>query len=250
MQLIKNEKKYWGTILCGSENVNADGDIIVPDVKPDILKVLQIDARSVVTDKGVAIGGLYVQGKIYVNILYVSDGEKNETECIKTVLDFRTKIDNPKISSDMKLKMRSDVASIDFILLNSRKLSVKSTVKIEYDLSCQRTVEITDSIEGWECIKNTVVLDTIGAEEECGFTVQGSMEVSPGKPSIRELVKTDAKILEKEIKVLEGKIIISGRLGLCALYSAQDKSLDYCDGEAEFTEVFNIEDLHENERTI
>ncbi len=247
MQLIKTEKKYWGTVLCGSEKVNAEGDIIVPDVKPDILKILQIDARSVVTDKGVAIGGIYVQGKIYVNILYVTDGEKSETDCIKTVLDFRKKIDNPKITSDIKLKMSSDVASIDFILLNSRKLSVKTTVKIDYDLSEQRTVEIPDSIEGWECVKKTIVLDTIGVEEECGFTVQGSMEVPSGKPSIRELVKTDTKILEKEIKALEGKIIVSGRLGICALYFTQDKSLDYCEGEIEFTEVFNIEDLSEND---
>ncbi len=247
MQLIKNEKKYWATVLSGSEKVNTDGDIIVPDVKPDILKILQIDARSVVTDKGVAIGGIYVQGKIYVNILYVADGETNETECIKTVLDFRRKIDNPKITSDMKLKMNSDVASIDFILLNSRKLSVKSTVRIDYDLSQETTVEIPDSIEGWECVKKTIVLDAIGTEEECGFTVKGSMEVPSGMPSIRELIKTDAKILEKEIKVLEEKIIVSGRVGMCALYSTQDKSLDYCEGETEFTEVFNIENLSEND---
>ena len=247
MQLIKNEKKYWGTVLCGTEKVNTDGDIIVPDVKPDILKDLQIDARSVVTDKGVAIGGIYVQGKIYVNILYVADGEKNETECIKTVLDFRRKIDNPKISADMRLKLNSDVASIDFILLNSRKISVKAAVRVDYDLSGQTTVEIPDCIEGWECVKNTIVLDTIGTEEECGFTVQGSMEVASGKPSIRELVKTDAKILEKEIKILEGKIIITGKMGICALYSTQDKTLDYCEGEIEFTEVFNIEDLSEND---
>lgn len=247
MQLIKEEKKYWETVMCGSEKINSEGDIIVPDVKPDVIKVLQIDARSVVTDKGIAIGGMYAQGKIYVNILYVADSETERTGCIKTVLDFRTKIDNPKINSDMKLKMSSDVVAIDFILLNSRKLSVKASVMIDYDLSQQKCVEIPSCIEDGECMKNTLMLNAIGAQEECGFTVRGTLEVPPGKPSIKELIKTDVRVLEKDIKILESKIVIDGSLSVCALYFTGDGALDYCDGEVSFTEVFNVEDLCETD---
>ena len=247
MQLIKEEKKYWEMVLCNSEKVSAEGDVIVPDVKPDVLKVLQVDARSVLTDKGIAVGGIYAQGKVYVNILYVADCDTDETGCIKTELDFRTKIDNSKINSDMKLKMSCDVTAIDFILLNSRKLSVKATVRVDYDVTEQKNIEIPCCIEDGECISKTVMLDAISAEDECGFTVRGSMEIPSGKASVKEIVKTDVRVLEREIKTLESKIVVNGILGVCTLYFGEDMMLDYCEGEIPFTEVFNIEELSEDD---
>ena len=248
MEMIKEEKKYWETVIRGSEKVSSDGDIIVPDVKPDVLKVLQIDARSVVTDKGITAGGLYAQGKIHVNILYVTDAE-DETGCIKTMLDFRTKIDNPAITNDMKLRIESDVIKIDFILLNSRKLSVKATVGMDYEIIAEKSIKYSTGFDGdcAEVVKERVLLDTIGVEEEYGFTVRGAVEIPAGKPSVKELIKTDVKVLEREVKVVASKVIINGTLGVCALYFAEDMTIDYCEGEMVFTEVFGVDDLYEDD---
>lgn len=249
MELIKEEKRYWETVITGAERVNSEGDIIVPDVKPDVLKVLQIDARSVITDKGLTTGGLYAQGKIYVNILYLADGADEETGCIKTVLDFRTKIDNPRITQDMRLKIESDVVKIDFILLNSRKLSLKAVVSVNYEITAQKAIEIPscfDTDEG-ECVEKCIKIDTIGADEEYVFSVRGAAEVASGKPSVKEVIKTDIKVIDREIKVVASKIIINGTLGVCALYFADNNSIDYCEGEMSFTEVFAVEEILEDD---
>ncbi len=249
MELIKEEKRYWETVIGGLEKVNSDGDIIVPDVKPDVLKVLQIDARSVITDKGITTGGIYAQGRIYVNILYVADGCEDETGCINSVFDFRSKIDNPLITPQMKLKMSSDVSRIDFILLNSRKLSIKANVTLDYEVIAEREIKIPSGFgsNDGECIEKTVEIDAIGVEEECSFAVRDTLEIPAGKASVKEVIKTDVKVVEREIKILPEKAVIRGNLGVCVLYFTNDMSIDYCEGEIPFTEVFDVEGLSEDD---
>ncbi len=248
MQLLNEERKYWDKILEGTERVNAQGDIIVPDVKPDVLKVLEINARSVITQKGITSGGLYAEGKVYVNILYVADGSEDETGCIKTELEFRTKIDNTSVNSDMKLKMESDVSKIDFILLNSRKLSVKTMVNIGYEVVGEKVLNVPTEIEGCgECKEKRVKLDKIGVEEEYGYTVRGSLEIPSGKPSVKEIIKTDVRVINKEIKAVASKLIVNGKLGVSALYFTDDLKIDYCEGEIPFTEVFGSDDVDEDD---
>ncbi len=248
MQLLNEERRYWDKILDGTERVNTQGDIIVPDVKPDVLKVLEINARSVITQKGITSGGLYAEGKVYVNILYVADGNEEETGCIKTELEFRTKIDNALVNSDMKLKMETDVSKIDFILLNSRKLSVKTTVSISYEVIGEKILNIPTEIEECgECKEERVRLDTIGVEEEYGYTVRGSLEIPSGKPSVKEVIKTDVRVIDKEIKGVASKLIVNGKLGVSVLYFTEDMKIDYCEGEIPFTEVFSSDDVTEDD---
>ena len=249
MQLIKDEKKYWETVIKGVERVNAEGDIIVPDVKPDVLKVLELNARSVITDKGITHGGIYVQGKVYVNILYAADGDSDEMGCLKASFDFRTKIDNPQITSDMKLKINSDVAKIDFILLNSRKLSIKASVALNYEVTAEKTAEFPcdfddDKVEN---IKKTITIDAISTEEEYDTIIRDTLEIPSGKPSVKEIIKTDISVKEREIRVMPSKVVIRGTLGVCALYFTNDMTIDYCEGEVPFTEVFDADEISEND---
>ena len=248
MQLLKEERRYWDKLIEGTERVTAQGDIIVPDVKPDVLKVLEINARSVITQKGITTGGIYAEGKVYVNILYVADGAEDETGCIKTELEFRAKIDSALVNSDMKLKVDSDVSKIDFILLNSRKLSVKAAVCVNYEVVGEKMLNIpTELEECGECMEKTVKIDKIGVDEEYGFTVRGAVEIPTGKPSVREIIKTDVKVIEKEIKGVASKLIVNGKLGVCVLYFTDDMKIDYCEGEIPFTEVFSSENVSEED---
>lgn len=52
MELVKENVTVNQVSCKGDTQVLVDEDIIVPDVKPDILKILQLDAVSCITDKG------------------------------------------------------------------------------------------------------------------------------------------------------------------------------------------------------
>lgn len=51
MELVKENVTVNQVSCKGDTQVLVDEDIIVPDVKPDILKILQLDAVSCITNK-------------------------------------------------------------------------------------------------------------------------------------------------------------------------------------------------------
>ncbi|MDY3929902.1 MAG: DUF3794 domain-containing protein [Clostridia bacterium] len=249
MELIKEKEEYLEVLNTGTEKIPVDGDVIVPDVKPDVLKVLQVDAFAGITDKGITNGAVYVEGRLNVNILYIPDSEEEGIGCIKASFNFKDRIENPEFLPEMMLKISCDVSRVEFTLLNSRKLSVKAAVACSYEVVGEKNLEIPCGFDGecGECIKEPVIIDTIGAQESCDFIVRDSMEISSGKQSVKEILKTDYKICDKQIKAVSGKLIVKGTLQVCVLYSACDCSVDFCEAEFPFTEVFDVYDLSEND---
>lgn len=252
MELIKEKETYIERLFCENEKVSVDEDIIVPDVKPDILKVLQVDARAYITDKGIISGGVYAQGKMYVNILYIPDSDSDGISCIKTAFDFRSKIDNPAVSSEMQIKVGCDVSKADFTAINSRKLSIRGAVTLCFEVFNNKETEIpytTDS-EDLECVYESIETDRISVVEECEFQVRDSVEIPNGKKAVSEILKTDVKISEKEFKVMQSKLILKGILSVCMLYLTEDGKTDYFDSEIPFTEVFDVYELEEDDNCM
>ena len=252
MELIKEKEIFCERVFCEKERVTVEEDIIVPDTKPDILKVLQVDARAYVTDKGIVSGGVYVQGKLFVNILYIPESDSEGIGCIKTSFDFKTKIDNPGISSGMSLRVMSDVSRADFMAINSRKLSIKATVCLECEIFAEKEMEFACELGGTdnECIYENISQDRVSAISDCEFEVRESFELASGKKSISEIIKSDAKIIEKEIKLMQSKLILKGVLELCILYLTEDKKTDYIEEQISFTEVIDVYELEENDRCM
>ena len=62
MELIKENVEISELRQKGSGVSYIDGDIIVPDVKPDILKILQVDAVSRIDEKEISDGEIKIRG--------------------------------------------------------------------------------------------------------------------------------------------------------------------------------------------
>ena len=61
-------------ILCSKYGqTTVESDVIVPDINPDVLKVLRISQRAYVTQKTVQQDRAYIQGVIKLNILYIPE---------------------------------------------------------------------------------------------------------------------------------------------------------------------------------
>ena len=68
MELIKQSIRVCDTAARGNVQAMADGDVIVPDVKPDILKLLQVDAEASVTDKYIENGRLVAVSYTHLDV--------------------------------------------------------------------------------------------------------------------------------------------------------------------------------------
>ena len=249
MELIKEKEAYMDKLFNDNIRVSVEEDIIVPDVKPDILKVLQVDARAYITDKGIVLGGVYAKGKLYVNILYIPDSETEEICSIKTEFDFKTKIDNASIMPDMSMKMYCDVIKADFSAINSRKLAIMASVSIDYEIFYHKELELCVGIDDdkAEFISKSFVQDRVSVVEDCEFQIRSALEVPSGKKSISQILKLDARVDDKDIKVMNAKVIAKGSVVASILYITADEKVEYFDARVPFTEVFDVFDLEETD---
>jgi len=98
-------------------------DIIVPDVNPDVARILLIDGEIREGDSEASQDRIHVDGTIYYKILYVSDDPEANSR------------------AGMKAKVKCDIEHIDYEILNGRKINAKTILRI-YAKAVKRTTWI------------------------------------------------------------------------------------------------------------
>ena len=133
MELIKNTINTYDTTAKGTAQVMTEGDVIVPDIKPDILKLLQVDSDAIITDKYTENGKLIILGRVNYKILYVPDRENVKIESMNTSMDFKQTIDTKNPNPDVTVLANPIVERVEFNTVNSRKLHLRAIVHIDYE---------------------------------------------------------------------------------------------------------------------
>ena len=248
MELIKERASIGEVVFSGSFETAADADLIVPDIKPDIAKILQVDAAAYISSKNISDGRLTVSGKICFTVIYMPDSETPVPQVMRTSVDFSHRAENPKISENCNAIVNADIGKVDFHVINSRKLSLKAIAVIYSDIISERTVEFASSAEeNAEVCTEQIALNTLLGMHDEEFLIKDSIEIPSGKSSIGELLKVDCKLCDKEIKSLTEKIVLKGTLNVNILYTDTNNCIEYTEAELPFTEVFDFPDLYEDD---
>lgn len=243
MEIIKNNITVNTPIKCGSTEISTDCDIIVPDIKPDILKLLLANGTAVITDSELTEGRLSVNGIIKLNILYLPDREEEKIKAINSSCSFSARIDKSELMPDMYASSEATVEKIDFQILNSRKLRIKTTVRIDYEISEHTLLELSSGIadENAEACVTPIELISLMDEKISEFSVKEDFELPPGHSAVEDILKCDASVCDAEYKLLNGRAVIKGTLCLSCLYLDISCCIKTCEFETEFTEIFDIE---------
>lgn len=248
MELIKNTIKTCETVVKGTTQAMADGDVIVPDTKPDILKLLQVDSDACITDKYIENDRLILCGRVNYKVLYIPDGENEKIKSILTSMEFRQVVDARNLKDDTEILAKPTVEKVEFNTVNSRKLRLRAIIHIDYEICCLDVTEITCGIEDEEAEKQltTVCFENTVNVSEHDFTVKEKLEVPAGESSVKEILKNDIKIYDTEYKPVTGKVIIKGMVAICVLYTNEEEEIKFAEAECPFTEVLDADGVTEN----
>lgn len=248
MELIKETVNIGESVCCGKTQVMSDGDIFVPDIKPDMLKILQVDAVSYISETAVSDGKLNISGQICVTVLYVPDCENEKIRSMNASFDFSQRVEKGGIEAGMSAAAVSNVDRLEFSALNSRKLRIKAIIGIDYEVANIRETEIAGGAEceNAEIITKTLKLTEIRDMCRKDFSVNEKIEIANGQNSINEILKTDVKIADTEYKTVTGKLIVKGTACICVLYTDDNCNIEFTEAEIPFTEVFDCEGADED----
>jgi len=229
-----------------------DCDIIVPDVKPDVLKVLRVSSQVAITEKTVQTQKVLLRGVVHLDILYIPDGNvMGNVKSISTTQDFSHTVDITEAKPGMSLVAEAECEPPEYVLVNSRKLSVRSKIGMNIKLTDQCPVDIPTSVEQDDAIRTRcehlkICNTTCDAERD--FSVRERLDVPSGKPDLGEILKLSVNPVSEELRLLDNKAIIKGSLCISTLYCSADEesSLQYMEHTIPFTEILEIDGIAEN----
>lgn len=235
--------------MAASQNTTLliEGDVIVPDIKPDISVVLLAEATTVITEHHVEEGRLHYQGVATVKILYIPDGEGIGPKSIDTKLTFKDSIDIGK-DGDVTVCAKATTEHVEFSLINSRKMNVRVVAGIS--VKCYKHKEAVFLSEApAECPlqvrKNKVSAYQVVADTVGEVVISETIEIPAAKPDADEIVKLSVKALRGDCKLMSGKMIVKGALMVYTLYQSldPDDGLHVMEHEIPFSEMIEVPGL-------
>lgn len=230
-----------------SATLLAEGDVIVPDVKPDIREILLTEANAHITSLNQSDGKLNVAGTVAVHILYITDDDAAMPKSMDAKFDFKDTFDMPG-DEELDCHVKCSTEHIEFSMINSRKLNVKVVVALACRGYVKRSLELaTDAPDSsiLKVRKQPFGAYQVVADSSREFVITESLEVPSAKPDIDEIIKLDARAVKGDCKIMSGKILLKGTLRLGTLYVGLDaeNGIESMEHELAFSEMVDIEGL-------
>ncbi|NLK98308.1 DUF3794 and LysM peptidoglycan-binding domain-containing protein [Defluviitalea saccharophila] len=239
LELIKETIEFDQPVRRETTQVIVEEDLIVPDIKPDIAKVLKVDGKIELEQVEISADRLNFKGQIKIYVLYAADGSDRLVHSMAGTLTLDDFINVDGIKKDMLYTMEYDLEHLDYTWINSRKLNVKAIVSVGAKVSEKRKSEIIVNANSPLPIQLQMQPFTFyrtAATNQDKMIIKDELMVPAGKPNIQEVLKTDIRICNKESKVGDGVVSVKGNLNIRTLYAGAmaENEMDYMEHQIPF----------------
>lgn len=232
----ENDARHRGEVL-------TESDVIVPDAKPDMGRILKTEGRARVTASTKQGDRVSVSGVCDYCVLYVPENaEEGYVESLDVQLPFKD-VFTGFSENEGEIDAEAEVMGESAVLLNSRKLSVKGTVSLLLHVGKKEEKEVTVGIAADKVPAiRTRAMQTVNAAAHKKFTITAGqrMEIPEENPPMDCILRTDARVYEEDVKVITGKMIIKGTVRLETLYRASDGMPYVMEHGIPYTEILDI----------
>jgi hypothetical protein len=211
-----------------------EGTIMLPDGKPDIERVISVDAtldtESLVTNiLDAKIGKVIVEGNIDVRAMYVADVPEGQPQqpvhFVEGKVDFSFFVKIPGVRKDMDVRVRAKIEHIQHSFDPNRPREIKVRIIVMFFVKVTRRVEIEIVIDAigpkdLQVLKKTLRIEDVIGEARAQNIVKSDVGVPEEKPDIEQILQVEAEAREISTKIIKNKIIIEGVLEVGILYVA------------------------------
>lgn len=245
MEKIRINKK----VIEKSNVVQLTNDIIVPDIKPDIINVITSNGVPYLYKCTKENNRIKVDGSIDCHIVYLSvDGD---TRSIQTTLNFSDILDNLNLKEDSYFKYEIKIDTLEAKVLNERKISLNIKIIIKYVVNEICDIDIKDDFLSQ--------IPTLQKREEC-IKINSLVGINSSKASIKEEMKVEnldeiAEILNFKINVLNtekkisyNKILVKAEAEIIMVYITEDGRVGKCEKIYPLMSFVEMENVKEDNK--
>lgn len=251
LELIKNSLKVSRIIGENIFSTVVEEDINVPDINPDLYKILVPCATVQLKDCEVLNDKVAVNGQILLSILYSAADEGKPLNNMDAAMRFSQDIEIPGAEPMMKEHINPVIQHIDCHMINSRKLGIKIIMDLYCRVEDLFDLELASDVRGLPNIQ--VLREPCSFKQVVGYNkdryeFNEELNIAAEMPEADKILKTDCKVVIKDEKCIDGKVEVNGLLGLGMFYRSESENnqLHYQEFEIPFTQYIEIPPAEKN----
>ena len=211
-------------VICEKrEMINIQGDMIVPDSKPDILNTITTTGNVSIYKKEIMEGKIRVDGNILTHIMYLADGEKDNIRSLNTGLDFSETINISELMTGMNVDITPNIKFIECKVLNGRKIAIKVTLEVGMKVHSNETVEIVTGLndENIQVLSQKTKVNSVLGEGATKAFVKENIAI-PTTDNLAEILSAQICLVDKDIKISYNKILAKSEVEIKMAYLTED----------------------------
>lgn len=225
MEILKKNIVIDKKIGKETTQVLVEGDIIVPDTKPDIDIVLEANASAYIDNKDIVNDRITFKGNLDINVLFIAKNENKGVYNMSATYPINDFVNMEGIDKNMTVFTVCNITNLDYKLINDRKVSFRAILDVSSEVLAKEEIEIVSDIEGLksnQMKKSNININKLACTKFDRFNIKEEIEISSGRPNIKEILDVNFSIVNKEVKTSSEKVNISGDIRACVLYKGDE----------------------------
>ena len=215
--------------------VYIEEDILVPDVKPDLLSIISMNGNVSLQRED----QIKINGEVTINALYVPIATKGEPICsVAARVPFRTDLGGD-ISPMSTLTVNPEIESIEHKVINERKFRTKIALVLHIKEYNDVQVSCFSGIRGEEVqlLKETVTVTEILAKRIEDMEISEILPIKEGMPKPQKILRSSISVAPNHKQLSSEKAVINASVYCNVLYLADAPSVEEGEEEAEKAKI-------------
>lgn len=210
------------------EIIFAEGDMIVPDSKPDILNTICTSGIVSIYKKEAQEGKVRIDGAINTYIMYMPDGTEDTTRGLNTTIDFSENINVSNCNEGMNIISDVKIKSIEAKVINGRKVGIKATLEVNLKVYLNEDVEVINEIQNEnniQILKEDLKVNSLVGRGETKIYAKDTIQID-NMDNLAEVLKAQVCLVDKDIKVSYNKILTKSEAEIKIIYLTEDNRIN------------------------
>ena len=208
--------------------LTAEGDYNLPDVKPDMEKILMRQGEILIDGIHGEEGQARVQGRVLFDVLY-SSAEGDAADCFSGSMSFVGEIPFPELTPTDDVRVSCHLEDLSVEMIHSRKLRARAaiamTLRGEYLYDAEMALGARDEENSPQCKTEQMELVELAAARKGTYHVSEELELPGNRPNIQRILYSSVQLRGEDCRALEGRLAVTGELALFVLYSGEEEHI-------------------------
>ena len=227
LETVKENLRVNKLVATKSEVILVEGDMIVPDSKPDILNTICTSGVVCIYKKEVLEGKVRIDGNIDTYIMYMSEDEQSKVRGLSTSLDFSESLQIANVEEGMNARVTTKLKNIEAKVINGRKIGIKAAIEVEIKVYSVEDIDIVNDIansEGIQMLKESLRVNSLVGTGENKIFAKDTININ-NTDNLAEILKANINIGNRDVKISYNKILTKADAEVKIMYLTEDNRI-------------------------